>query len=249
MKRQISATRSFLHQLAEPIPQGFVALVPRRSPAERGAATRSSFDAIPPILDVTEATADVSSDERHREHTLPSMPQSLQTQTQRRQPAPPRQLVRASTTTGATLRPAQTTPTSMAPASHAADSAQQDPAQERADRYERSAMQSAPAASADETEEDNRHQPSIQLPRAKQVASTPFPIALSHSLHGSAQAERSPDIRVHIGTVEVRVPASQARSSQPTPANTRTAHHSAASSRAAEPLTRSLAWSHGLVQG
>jgi hypothetical protein len=55
------------------------------------------------------------------------------------------------------------------------------------------------------------------------------------------------DIRVHIGSVEVRS-AAPARESKPVPAIDRSAR-TGRSGVAAEPLSRGLAWSHGLVQG
>jgi hypothetical protein len=66
----------------------------------------------------------------------------------------------------------------------------------------------------------------------------------------AAKTEKRPEISVHIGTIEVRVPAPPARTAQPAPAalNPRNPQH-AVPSRASEPLSRSLAWSHGLVQG
>jgi len=50
MKRLPSATRSYLHQLAEPVPHPAALVTPLR-PAERGPSARSALDAIPPILD------------------------------------------------------------------------------------------------------------------------------------------------------------------------------------------------------
>jgi hypothetical protein len=232
MKRKSATPRSFLRQLAEPIPRTAAPLIPRRPAAERGAATRSSLDAIPPILDVTE-----------RKDTLAAEPQATQPANSvagRLRPGRTKTSARSEISSGN-----PTTSTSAVHAQPAKQSSANAPETIlQSTMREHSTTQSKTPSTA--TQESAHLQPVLAHSVAAQATS---PLSPTPS-QTTGKSERRPDISVHIGTIEVRVPAPPARSPQPAPAalNPRTTQHGVPS-RASEPLSRSLAWSHGLVQG
>jgi hypothetical protein len=232
MKRKSAAPRSFLRQLAEPIPRTAAPLIPRRPAVERGAASRSTLNAIPQIIDVTEIR-DAGAPE-------PQQAQPAASNSNR----PPQRRTRASARPDSSL---VNTTTSTA-ALHAQTAKQSSPNQTE------TILQSS-------MREDTSNQ--AETPSAAAQLNAPLQSVLAHSFSAqatsllspappqtTAKAGKRPDISVHIGTIEVRVPAPPTRAPQPAaaalnPRNTRNAVPSGAS----EPLSRSLAWSHGLVQG
>lgn len=232
MKRKSAAPRSFLRQLAEPVPRTAAPLIPRRPVAERGAATRSSIDAIPQIIDVTEAK------------------NTLAAETHASQPA-------GSIATHVSSRRAKTSTRSR---SSQDDTTASEPVVLASPIKQYSAHASAAAL------QPNTRRPNSKrtegLPAAKQEnAQLHSVLAHSASAQGPStfspipqqtrvKTDRRPSVSVHIGTIEVRIPAPPTRIAQSAPAahDSRKAN-SAVPGRASEPLSRSLAWSHGLVQG
>ena len=232
MKRKSVTPRSFLRQLAEPIPRTAAPLIPRRPAAERGAATRSGLDAIPQILDVTE-----------RKDTVAAEPQATQPANSAAGRLRPR---RTKTSARSEISPVNPTTSTFAVDAQPANQSSADAPDAilQSTRREHTTTQSkTPSAS---TQEIAHLQPVLAHSVSAQATS---PLSPTPS-QTTGKSERRPDISVHIGTIEVRVPAPPARGPQPAPAalSPRNTQH-AAPSRAAEPLSRSLAWSHGLVQG
>ena len=257
MKRKSTTPRSFLRQLAEPVPRTAAPLIPRGPTTERGAATRSSLDAIPQIVDVTET-----------KNTLAAEPQHTRAAGSIARPLPPRR-----TKTSARSENSQVDKTTSTPAEHgqhaglssanAADTILQSTTREYT-----STQTNTPRTA---TQKDAQPESVVAHSVSTQAASSLSPTqenaqlqsVLAHSLsaratsppsgtppQSTAKTEKRPDISVHIGTIEVRVPAPPTRTLHPAPAalNARNTQR-AVSSRASEPLSRSLAWSHGLVQG
>jgi hypothetical protein len=232
MKRKSTTPRSFLRQLAEPIPRAAAPLIPRRPAAERGAATRSSLDATPPIVDVTE-TKDTPAAEPQHTQAANSIAKRL----------PSRR-----TKKNARSESSQVNPTISAPEVHAQPAKQS--SENAAETIFQSAMReytSTQTQMPSTAAQENTHLQSVPAHSVSAEAISPLLPTLPQT---DAKTERRPDISVRIGTIEVRVPAPTTRTPKPAPAalNPRNTHQ-AVPSRASEPLSRSLAWSHGLVQG
>lgn len=232
MNRKSLTPRSFLRQLAEPIPRTAAPLIPRRPAAERGAATRSGLDAIPQILDVTE-----------RKDTVAAEPQATQPANSAAGRLRPR---RTKTSAGSEISPVNPTTSAFAVDAQPANQSSADAPDAilQSTRREHTTTQSKTPSAA--TQEIAHLQPVLAHSVSAQATS---PLSPTPS-QTTGKSERRPDISVHIGTIEVRVPAPPARGPQPAPAalSPRNTQHPAPS-RAAEPLSRSLAWNHGLVQG
>jgi hypothetical protein len=244
MKRPSSAPRSYLQQLAAPLPQTAALLYARR-PVARGAG--SLLDAIPPIVDsvdsvetfdghtgVPDLPTDASSPRNPSLHTphgvLPHV----------RSASPPLDVQRDATSVP--VVPASARPATAS--SHVEDVTQ--PATPRSSLRHRSAATGQVAP-----ERSSRLDPEPQLltaalrPSFAEPSSPPFA-----SAKVNAEAKRGRGVQVHIGTVEVRVAAPGPRLPQPSP-NQRgdTISNHTGRPAHAEPLSRGLAWSHGLVQG
>jgi hypothetical protein len=248
MRRTSSATRSYLHQLAEPVPHPTALLTPRR-PAEHGASARSALDAIPPILD--------SISEPHLEAATPHLQIANPAPHKgRRQTSPPpalpvevstrHQLTTASdsashfasNTANTSRRDKRTARTSSG-----ADDAlprPHDATRESPSGPEPLALQNNAAPRSEDRTQSFAHTPSTTARIASNASAQAEPNRI-------ARDESSPGIRVHIGTVEVRT-ATPVPDPKPAPAIDRRAH-TGRSGIAAQPLSRGLAWSHGLVQG
>jgi hypothetical protein len=241
MKGSSSATRSYLHQLAEPVPQPAALLTPRR-PTERG-ATHSALDAIPPILDsisdpLAEAAAphhQITAGSTHAGRAQTPRSRALFVSTQ---PQPGTEADNFSQTTSSTSTAARRASTTLA-----GDEALQRPdntTRETLSSRETQALEDKAALQSGDSKQFFAHASSATARMAAKASAhaDPNPIARDQSRRG---------IRVHIGTVEVRT-AAPVREPKPAPAidrSTRTGR----SGVAAEPLSRGLAWSHGLVQG
>jgi hypothetical protein len=214
-------------------------LVHARRPTERGAG--SVLDAIPPIVESWDSV------ETFDDHT--GTPDSSAETSRQRKPSPqtPRDalsnvLSSARSTHFADVQD-EATSLPVAPASaarpatvssHAAD-VPQSGASRGAHR-----QSSAPIREA-----------STGLDPERQVSTAtlrPSSLGLDSSSARHAEAKRGRDVQVHIGTVEVRLvappspPPPPNRQRDPIPSHTGGPAH-------AEPLSRGLAWSHGLVQG
>jgi hypothetical protein len=232
MKRKSTTPRSYFRQLAEPIPRTAALLIPRRPAAERGAATRSSLDAIPPIIDVTEAKETIAAEPEHT-RAASSIANVL----------PSRR-----TKSGARSRRSQVNTPTSTPAAHAKLAKQSSAT--AAEKILQSSMREHSSMQTDTPPAAIKENPQLQPLLAHIVsAHATSPLLPTHP-QATSKTAKHPDISVHIGTIEVRVPAPPARSQQTAPAtrNPRNSQH-AVPGRASEKLSRSLAWSHGLVQG
>ncbi|MGA8087122.1 MAG: hypothetical protein WCA10_07440 [Terracidiphilus sp.] len=232
MKGKPTPARSYLRQLAEPIPRTVAPLIPRRPAAERGAATRSSLDAIPQIIDATGVEEGGASQPEH------AQPASI---TAKRVPP-------GRTQTSARFEDSKVDATTSAPEVQAFPAKRS--SAYAAETILRSNLGEHIVTGA-KTQPLSPHEntPLKSVVAHSDSSEATSPLSAIHTQTG-AKAERRPDISVRIGSIEVRVPAPPTRSSQPTPAgiSPKNAPRSG-SSRASEPLSRGLAWSHGLVQG
>ena len=253
MKRSPSVPQSYLHRLAEPVPQR-TALLTTRRPAYLGQSVR---EAIPPILDsisdpVTSSPASHQTTPRtiltRRVKTLPSqtLPVDASDHQANRSPqvaidADPLAEAASSTSIASdTPITAQLGPRTVV-ATPTSDKVRTD--RLNAERENLAALAEAFTSEKDASSksEDPRqtftNTPTTATYNAATVSSRTEPIPIA----------RDQSSRVHIGTVEVRT-AAPVREPQPTPAVDRRSL-AGRSALAAEPLSRPLAWSHGLVQG
>ena len=243
MKRSSSTTRSYLHRLAEPVPQHAALLTPHRT-AYRG---QSALEAVPPILDsisdsIARATTPRPATSRtiltRRVQTPP--PQTSPIDDSARLPAETNHSAHLDNGTPITAQGARQTdlgtlaPDKIRP--HPTNTTQEDSAAV----FEALTPENSASSESEDRKQTSTHTPSSTKNIAPTASSRtePVPVARDQSSRGS---------RVHIGTVEVRI-AAPAREPQPPPAIHRSAHIGR-SGLAAEPLSRPLAWSHGLVQG
>jgi hypothetical protein len=242
MKGSSSATRSYLHQLAEPVPHSAALLTPRRA-AERGASLHSALDAIPPILDsISDPLAEAAAP-HHQITTGSTYARRAQTPRSRAlsvstQPQPGTEAENSSQPASGTSTAARRASTTLAgdESLRRPDNAMREIRSSR----ETQVLQDKAAPHSEDRGQFFAHAPSATARIAANASghADPNHIARDQSRRG---------IRVHIGTVEVRS-AAPVREPKPAPAidrSTRTGRSGAA----AEPLSRGLAWSHGLVQG
>jgi len=233
MKRKSTTPRSFLRQLAEPIPRTAAPVIPRRPTVERGAATRSSLDAIPQIIDATET-----------KHSLAAEPQHTQQASSAARGLPSRRIKTSPRSESSQVTSnASTSGVHAQPAKQSSANTVEPVLQSTIREYTSTQTKTPPTAT--------QEIPSLQSVLAQSIsAQADAPLLPTQPPQTPAKTERRPDISVHIGTIEVRVPAPPARTTQPAPAslNPRNSQRTVPS-RASEPLSRSLAWSHGLVQG
>jgi hypothetical protein len=232
MRRKSTTPRSFLRQLAEPIPRTAAPLIPRRPAAERGTATRSSLDAIPQIIDVTETRNTGASEPQHAQQA---------SSIAKRVPKP-------RTKMSARSEGSEVNTTTNTPAIHARHAKQS--SANAAGKILQSSMHEHIGTENETLPRATQEDPHLQSVLAHSVsAQTTSPLSPTPP-QTTAKTERRPEIKVHIGTIEVRVPAPPMRNAQPArPALNPRNSQLAIPSRASEPLSRSLAWSHGLVQG
>ena len=236
MKRPSSAPSSYLHQLAAPLPHPAV-LLHARHPVTRGVS--SVLDAIPHVVDFVDSADSVEN----------SSPRNPSPQTPHA--APPSVLSSVHSTIAApdvhgkaTSLPVIPAPAAARPSAASSDA--EDVPQPAAPRSRLRQRSAAPQPSTRLDPEPASRlstaslRPSLAEPSSPRLASPSAPYA---------EAKRSRGVQVHIGTVEVRLAAPPSlppppanRHRDPIPSHTgRPAH--------AEPLSRGLAWSHGLVQG
>jgi hypothetical protein len=247
MKRSPAATRSYLRQLAEPVPQPAALLKPR-NPIERGVSNRSSVAAIPPILDsISDRWAETAT-QRHR------LPRSTPDKGPARTPDFRVHPVEISTEHQLDIKSAAAShiaPSVATTASHdnrtdftmlAVDEARtrhHNTTRENPILRESIALQNNATPGSKDHKESITQIPTAALITAKASTSTESNhIARDQSSRGS---------RVHIGTVEVRT-TPPAREPKPAPAIDRN-FRTGRSDGTVERLSRGLAWSHGLVQG
>ena len=235
MKRQPTNPRSFLHQLAEPIPRSAAPLLARKPPNNRGIANQSALDLLPPILDTAETPATKLTTQRANPHNPLAQPQPPANTNQ------PSQSARPDAVNPTPLPDEARTPRTPQPSSPAR-LVPQHPLAERPSEIDQLPTSSQKTA---ELEFTSPHSPAAQ---ASSSASNPT-AKPSHT--GNSNHQPSPGSRIHIGTIEVRVPPTPAQNPQAAPA-LREVHSRIGpptQRRAAEPLARPLAWSQGLVQG
>lgn len=240
MKRKaahLTAPRSFLRQLAEPMPAAAAHLTPPR-PTSRGAVSHaliptmidSTSDARLPstkILDATGTPGPFAAGPRATQRSKPTAPA---------QPIEVSRPIEANTLRAPSARQNHPASSRTAHETHSNDSILQSTLRDR-------------TTAKTTTHPATPNTAALESTRTYATSSQPAS-PLSQTFPQPTKSERRPDISIHIGTIEVRVPPPPARTPPaPTALNSRSAQRASASSRAAEPLARSLAWSHGLVQG
>jgi hypothetical protein len=232
MKRKSAAPRSFLRQLAEPIPRTAAPLIPRCPAVERGAASRSSLNAIPQIIDVTVTNG---SGTPEPQHTQPAASIARRTPQHRTKASVRSESSQVNT---ATSTPAVHVQTAKQSSANSTGTVLQSAMREQTNTQ----AEMQPTATLEDAQLQSVLAHSFSAQATSPLSTTPP--------QTTAKAEKRPDISVHIGTIEVRVPAPPTRAPQRATAalNSRNTRH-VVPSRASEPLSRSLAWSHGLVQG
>jgi hypothetical protein len=248
MKRSPSASHSYLHRLAEPVPS-HAALLTTQRPATLGQSVR---EAIPLILDSLSDPVTAFPAKRQRAPRATLMPQAQTTPSQSfaidAANPPANRSARVARNAHALAQADNSTsfardngPTEQRRAALTADNLH--PHSTNAEREDRAMASETFAA---------RNNPSPGSENSRQKAL----LASANAEHlGSAASSRTEPIpvvrdqssRIHIGSVEVRT-ASPPREPQPAPRIDRHAN-TGRSALAAEPLARPLAWSHGLVQG
>jgi hypothetical protein len=246
MKRSPSAPQSYLHRLAEPVPQP-TALLTTRPPASPGQSVR---EAIPPIVD--SISEPITATPAQRE----AVPRTILTRRVQTFPGDAtnhpasgfehvainvRPLTEINSSTSVTSDTPITAQRGQRTAFSKLTTDKVRPYRNSATRENLAAIPETPENNATSKSEDPRqnftHAPATATYNAAAVSGRTEPIPIA----------REKVSRVHIGTVEVRT-AAPVREPQPTPAIDRRSL-AGRSALAAEPLSRPLAWSHGLVQG
>jgi hypothetical protein len=249
VKRSPSATHSYLHRLAEPVPPR-TALLTTHGPAYRGQSVR---EAIPPILDsvsdpVTSPQASPRTIRTRRMQTPPS--QAFPVDVSNR---PANSSARAATD----ANPLAEAHSSASVASDTPIAAQRggqtivatltsDKVRPDLINVARESLAAVPEAFTSEKDTSSKSEDPRQSHTDTPTTATHNAAAVSSRKEQNANG-RDKVSRVHIGTVEVRT-AAPVREPQPAPAIDRR-FLAGRSALAAEPLSRPLAWSHGLVQG
>lgn len=235
MTRRSAGSRSFLHQLAEPLPHAVAPLISRGPATAQGAAPPSTLDLIPPVLEVVEASNNTIPKERNSDS---STPPTTEQQTPRAAPRSSRASVQANAAPGPSPQRHRET-VSSAQATSPAKPVLQGLPDELLSTHNRRSTQNDPGRESITPHrlgtQTLQSEPNHAFTESKIIASKP---------------EHSTGTQVRIGTIEVRVPP-PAHTPQPIAsvldAGGPRAHGRA--SRPTEPLARGLAWSQGLVQG
>lgn len=232
MKSRSSSQRSYLQQLAEPIPRASAPLLPRKPVNGRG-KTSQSF--IPAMVDSVNRTS--------------VEPSASPVQSASRKTAGPARTSRLQPLRTASFTSHSQTPHAQPPDSLISETVLTAASSPRL-ASEATGIRLTPeslAAMLPSRKPQPEASPSTQ---PNQFATTsllsPVPPPSTHALP-RPQSRR--DIKVHIGTIEVRVPPSPSRKPQPASAIDRGIRTASGSRTPAAPLARGLGWSHGLVQG
>lgn len=245
MKRLSSAPRSYLRQLTAPLP-ATAALLRARRPLARGAGP--VLDAIPPIVDFVENIAyhagapdppAAASPPRNAPPYTPEVPANVLSSVRSAGPHSDLQRDAISPSVAAAREAVRTTTASR----HEEDV--HEPVAPRRIGGRRS-VANGEAAPQRRTRLDAEPASSLRFAFAKPSSQT----LVSSSANSNAEAKGGRGVQVHIGTVEVRVAAPPPSLPQPSPNQRRDPISNQTGRPAhAEPLSRGLSWSYGLVQG
>ncbi len=247
MKRSPSATRSYLQQLADPIPQPAALLIPRR-PAERGASPQSAFDAIPTILDSVSDPRAEAVTPRYQAANAARQKEEAQTSNSR---ALPIDLFRERAFAAQSDIDSESAPNAAKTARPQKRTVSTMPSTDEALPRPHTMIQENPSSREPLSLQDNAVPQSEDRKQSfTETPSTTARIASKASAHAepnlTARDQSNSGIRVHIGTIEIRA-AAPVREPKPAPAIDRSVRTGRPG--VAEPLSRGLAWSYGLVQG
>jgi hypothetical protein len=231
MTRRPVGSRSFLRQMAEPIPRAVAPLVSRGPGTGRGATAPSALDLIPPILEVNETAPD------NRNTTRSFTPPTTRQGEPRTATSSLASTLQPNVGGAASARRHRETESSTAGSTQTVEPVPQS-----------SPHESPPAYQLRSTQENVRFQSTTLHSFAENLPSQPNR-AITQPQVIASQPEYISGTRVHIGTIEVRVPAPPTPNPQPAVKTTKAGRGYDAPGRSAEPLARGLAWSHGLVQG
>jgi hypothetical protein len=233
MTRRSAGSRSFLRQIAEPIPRAAAPLVSRGRATGRGAAAPSTLELIPRILEVNETTEETAPNDRSTVRSFTPSPTTQEEPRMATSSLP--STLQPNAGAAASARRHQETESSAARTTHTVKSAAQSSPHESPPAYKhRSARRQV--TTPDSFVQELASQPNRAITPSQVIASQP---------------EHRSGTRVHIGTIEVRIPPPPA----PTPQRAIKTDEAAsrrgygAPGRPTEPLARGLAWSHGLIQG
>jgi hypothetical protein len=232
-----AGSRSFLRQIAEPIPRAVAPLVSRGRATGRRVAEESTLDLMPRILEVNETTEDAAPNNRNSAHSF-TPPTTTQGEPRTATSSLPSTL-QSNAGTDSSARRRRETESSAARTTHSVEPAAQSSPHESPPAYkQRSAQDSA------------RRQVTTPDSFVQELASQPNR-AITPSQVIASQPEHRSGTRVHIGTIEVRIPPPPAPTPHPAVKTTDAASRRGygAPGRPTEPLARGLAWSHGLIQG
>jgi hypothetical protein len=257
MKRPTTGARSYLRQLAEPIPRSSTALIPRRPGVERGVTGRHDFAGMPQILDTVDnpgahASQQAAGMPSHRLRPGDLRNETLALRLGTEAEATATLGTRHLTATSATTRH---TDLSSSPITQSGDSST--PGNTTQEKLTEPKALGKKDTAPHHSKIGNRTGDASEQPSSAKPTDIRSTAALISSIDvaraepmGAAYQRRDAAVQVHIGTVEVRVSSPPAREPQSTraidpPRSSRKVTHG----QAVESLARGLAWSHGLVQG
>lgn len=240
MKRSPSPTRGYLHQLAEPLPHHAMLLTPRR-PAGRGVSTGSILNSIPAILDsiadtpTTDAPAKIPQEPSGIAHTMSRQKHSRRFQANIPVAPDPaaEPLSATSLSVAATFTSRRTKPSVAVPA----------PTQDTFTLLPPDALREDSTSPHKALKQNN---PSL----LKEGPLAHLPSSAANVKPNPTRDRVGSSSRVHIGTIEVRLPIPP-RDPRPAPTTTSRVLNSGQTGNhpRAEPLSRNLGWNFGLVQG
>jgi hypothetical protein len=233
MKSRSSSPRSYLQRLAEPIPRASTPLLPRKPVNGHSKTSQSIVPAIvdsvnrtsgePPASTVQSAFRKTASPAAGTSRLHPLRTASFPSRSQTAHTQPLHSLIAETVLTAASSPgiTSEATGIRLTPESLAAMLPSRRP----------------------QPEASSSTQPN-QFASTSLLSPVPPP-----STHALPRPQSRRDIKVHIGTIEVRVPPPPSRKQQPVSAIDRGIRTASSSRTPAAPLARGLGWSHGLVQG
>lgn len=233
MKSRSSSHRSYLQQLAEPIPRASAPLLPRTPVNGRGKTSQSFIPAMVDSVNRTSSESPVSPVQTASRKTA-----GPGARTSRLQPLRTASFPSRSQTTHAQPPDSLIAETVLTPASSPRIASEATGIRPTPESLAAMLPSRKPQPEASPSTQPNQFATTSLL--------SPVPPLSTHALP-RPQSRR--DIKVHIGTIEVRVPPPPSRKPQPASAVDRGIRTASSSRTAAAPLARGLGWSHGLVQG
>lgn len=224
------APRSYLHQLAEPLTNHSAILTPRRPTTERG--PHNILDSVPPIFNTfadsfADPVANSSADKSATNVTLesPNTRHSQATSTQN-------PTVKPNPTPAPTQNPVILSEAQLSRRARISSAQPQDPI--------------ATIGSATRSGDTARSARREEARKTTRTAEAPTTLSPAPATTKDAPPTRTQPVEIHIGTVEVQLPAPPPTAPRPVSRDLNSIHTAA---RPARPLSRGLSWTYGLVQG